>query len=273
MTIRRETGLIIERRGPVVEVAIDRPESRNALTFALQNDFDEVLNDAESDSEVRVVTLAGVGPIFSSGFDLKEIAPIYSDAAKVSERQQHERRSLPRAWHFRKILVAAVHGYVGPAAQHFLAPFDFVLAAEGTRFSFEQARLGGGGQGGTILPFLLPMRVLKKFWLMGGWLDADQALTFQYVQRVVKEADLLGELRRWADQAAAVPPEQVASAKEGIHRIYEICGLLGVVGIGNRTSGHGSVEDREFFRSVSELGLKEALRVRDAAFDKGIARV
>lgn len=270
---------LVNRRGPVMEVLINRPEARNAMNFPLDAEWDSLLDMAEEDPEVRVVTLRGVGPVFSAGHDLKEVADGYRNKDRATGQappwEVAARRGphLPRSWYFRKGLIAGVHGYVGPAAQHFLAPFDFVIAAEGTRFSFEQARLGGGGQGGTVISQLLPMRVLKKFWLMGGWLDADTALQLQYVQRVVPPEELEAEVNCWADQMAMVPPEQISNGKEGIHRLYEIQGLLGIVGIGNKISGHGSGRDKEFFAMVQERGMKEALKFRDAAFKPDIAKV
>jgi enoyl-CoA hydratase len=265
--------LLVEKRGPVVEVLLNRPEARNALSFELHHEFDAVLDAAEDDPEVRAVTLRGVGPIFSAGHDLKEVASGYATEGRPSGMPRHQVPALPRPWYFRKALIAGVHGYVGPAANHLLGSFDFIIAAEGTRFSFEQTRMGGGGAGGTIIAMQLPMRVMKKLYMMGGWFDAEAARQMQYVQRVVAADEVEAETRRWAEEVSRVPEAQIRSAKEGIHRIYEIMGLVGIVGIGNKVSGHGSERDMSFFRMVQEQGLREALRFRDAQFDQSVAQI
>ena len=95
------------------------------------------------------------------------------------------------------------------------------------------------------MAFLLPMRVIKQMWLLGGWFDADKAMQLDYVQRVVPIDKLDNELARWAESAAGLNTEQIAVYKEGIHRMYEIAGLLGIIGFGNKVSGHVSGVDKE----------------------------
>lgn len=265
---------LLERRGPVLDAWINRPEARNALSFPVDHEWEKVLDLAEADPEVHVVTLRGKGPVFSAGHDLKEVAEGYvnRDPSKGTD-WENRRPSLPRSWYFPKTIIAGVHGYVGPAAQRMLAPIDLILAAKGTRFSFEQARMGSGDPGGNILAFQLPMRVIKQMWLMGGWFDADTAMQMHYVQRVTAPEDLDEEVNKWADSAAGLDPLQVAVYKEGIRRIYEIKGLLGVIGIGNKSSGHVSSQDREFFQTLLDSGMKEALKLRQTAVDASVTEV
>jgi enoyl-CoA hydratase len=269
--------LLAEKDGPVINVWLNRPEARNALSFPLEEEWNDVLEIAETDPDVRVVTLRGKGPVFSAGHDLKEVAEGYATkdraAGKVPAWERRRIPHLPRSWYFRKTLIAGVHGYVGPAAQRMLSPFDFVIAAEGTRFSFEQARMGSGDPGGNIMSFLLPMRVIKQMWLLGGWFDADKAKELDYVQRVVPMDDLDTELGRWAESAAGLSAEQIAVYKEGIHRMYEIAGLLGIIGTGNKISGHVSGVDKEFFRTIQDKGMKEALKFRQATVDVDITQI
>src|SRR4051794_41835519 len=71
--IRHESGLIVETRGHVRVLTLDRPERRNALSSPLQADLIEELLACAEDGEVRAVVLTGNGPAFCAGFDLKEI--------------------------------------------------------------------------------------------------------------------------------------------------------------------------------------------------------
>ncbi len=266
--------LEIIHRPPILDVRLNRPEARNAMTFQMDDELDRILDEAEDDPEIRAVTIRGNGPIFCAGHDLKEVASGYrTEGVPSGMPRSYRRPRMPRAWYFKKPLIAGVHGYVGPMANHFIAGCDFVIAAEGTRFSFEQTRMGGGAAGGTILSFQLPMRVVKKLWLMGGWFDADKAHDMDYVQRVVPADELDAETDRWAIEASKIPSQQYAGAKEMIHRVYEIRGLVGIAMIQNKVTGHGSAEDRKFFEMVQERGMKEALKYRDSQFDQSVAQI
>src|SRR3954470_9473565 len=71
--IRHESGLIVETRGHVRVLTLDRPERRHSLASPLQADLIEELLACAEDGEVRAVVLTGNGPAFCAGFHLKEI--------------------------------------------------------------------------------------------------------------------------------------------------------------------------------------------------------
>lgn len=265
--------LLVNVDGPICEVTLNRPEVRNAWNALMHHEFDRMLDEAADDDDVKVVTVRGAGEVFSAGHDLKEVASGYASVGKPGGWDPHRVPQLPRAWYFHKPIIAGVHQYVGPVAMHALGTFDFVIAAEGTRFSFEQTRMGGGGNGGTTMVFHFPMRVWKKLYMMGGWMDAEQAREFHFVQRVVKREELDAEVRRWAEEICRVAQRQVQTAKEGIHRQYELMGLGNMELVQNRNSGHGSKPDMEWFQKVMDVGLKAALAERDGGFDQDLARI
>jgi len=260
--------LQVTRRPPVLDVRLNRPQARNALTRRMEADLDALLDVAEADPEIRAVTIRGNGPAFSSGHDLQE-----ATAEMTGEGPARRTRGLPRPWYFGKALIAGVHGYVGPAANEWIAACDFVIAAAGTRFGFEQVRMGAESSGGLILNFQLPMLAVKKLWLLCGWFDADKALQWDYVQRVVPADKLDEETDRWALEAARTPPEHYALAKEAIHRAYEIRGLAGLALIQNKLSSRGLVHDQEFYERVQRDGLQAALKWRSAQFDTDVGRI
>lgn len=257
----------ITKSGPILEVVLNRPESRNALKREMDRDWDAVLDEAEADEEVRVVMLRGAGKVFCAGHDLKQPRATTPPSAVPS---------MPRAWYFTKPIVAAVHGYVGGAGNTLLFGADFIIAAEGTKFAFEMYR--GGGSAPTFLSLLFPMRVAKKLFMMGGWFDAEQALRFDYVQRVVPADQVHAEATRWAEHLSSIAPEGVQGTKQGIHRAYEVMhDLPNVVGMKDRARplarAQGPSAPPRGGSAVREQGLDEAIRRRDAGFDPGITRV
>jgi enoyl-CoA hydratase/carnithine racemase len=267
--------LLVTVDGPIVEVLLNRPEKRNAISFQMVRDFNSVLAAAKYDRSVRVVTVCGEGKVFSAGHDLADVKGM-AEARERGEPHPEVDPLLPevpmRSWYFPKPLIAGVHGFVGPEALKTIATFDFVIAAPGTRFSYEQARVRTSAPGGNPIVFLLPMRVWKKLILMGGWFTAEQALDFHFVQRVVPEDGLRKEVRAWAEHLAAMPSGDVQIAKQGIHRQYELMGMLNMEMVQNRLPPLPASEADTFW---SDMGgdMKKALAGRDAGVDPSVTRV
>ncbi len=257
----------------IVDVVLNRPEKRNALTFQMQADFDQILKEAMVDDEVKVLMLRGAGKVFCAGHDLKEAADNYVETGNFIAVDPYAPPSLRRAWYFTKPLIAGVHGFVGPRASMLLGNFDFIIAAEGTKFSFEQTRQSARGVGGEPLHMQLPMRVLKKLMMMGGWFDAEQAREFHLVQRVVPLDEVEYETRRWAEQLTLIPTEHVQVAKMSIHRMYELMGLVNMAAVQNKLVGHLPTPENQEWWKEAVTGVKGALTTRNEGFDDDIARV
>jgi enoyl-CoA hydratase len=260
--------------GGVLDLLLNRPAQRNAISHKMMADFDDALDQAELDDEVRAVMLRGAGPVFSAGHDLKEQASGQSFPDLLFPLANPSvAPALPRAWYFRKPLIAGVHGYVGPYGLALVSLCDFVIAAEGTKFSCEVFRSTAPEMPWLALYQQLPMRAIKKLFLMGGWLDAEEALHFHLAQRVVPPDELQAETERWARQAALIPTAIYGSSKETIHRTYELMGLGLAHTVLKRWGPPRPPAASDFARTLQEKGLKEAVRERDAKFDSGISRV
>jgi 2-(1,2-epoxy-1,2-dihydrophenyl)acetyl-CoA isomerase len=286
----------VTKHGSVLECWLNRPDQRNAISTAVEEEWDDALALAQDDDDIKVVTLQGRGPVFSAGADMKEYAPTFETRlskaptpdgvvlTRPARRVGAARRlwpppaipepHLPTSWYFRKTLIAGVHGYVGPYAQRFLAPFDFIIAAKDTRFSFEQARVGSQNHPLAIYAYQLPMRVIKQLLLLGGWFDADTAKDLHIVQRVVAVENLPAEVAAWAESASGLTTATIAAYKEGIHRMYELSGLTSIIGSGNNLNAHveGS-HGHQFHGTLVSEGMSAALALRRAAVDDSITKV
>lgn len=272
-TSRPPSTIAVERRGPRAVITLDRPEKRNAINRLMYEELDAALDDAEVDPDVRVVLVRGAGPVFCAGHDIDEIAAQHRAPAD-SAREPSGPLTMPRAWYFRKPLIAAVHGFVGPEAMALLASFDFVVASEGTRFSMEQLRFNPvrPHSGYVALYLHFPMRVMEQLFLLGGWMDAERARELDFVQRVVPAEELEAEAGRWCDYLARIPIEHFTTAKQGMRRTYEQLGISWLQAI--RNPPLQPTEDRtRFEQTARERGMKEALRLRSEGMDPGIARV
>lgn len=258
------TTIRVEEADGIVQLVLDRPEARNAFSHAMMAELDAALDAAEADEDVKAVVVRGEGKMFSSGHDLKE---------QLGGKPFHPRTfphaspsiapGLPRAWYFRKPLIGAIHGYVGPYALAIVACCDFNIAARGTRFSCEVFRGSYPYIDWLPLYMQLPMRVIEKLWLMAGWMDADQALQFQLVQRVVDTGDVLPEALRWASQTALIPSDAFAHGKDKIRRSYEVMGLSNLPSVLGREPDRTSGGDLDF----------EKMKALNALFDPAVAQV
>ena len=110
--------------------------------------------------------------------------------------------------------------------------------------------------------------------MMGGWFDADQALKWDFVQRVVPLDQVEVETNRLALELSKIPLQRTVAAKQNLHRIYELMGLINFVAVGNQATVHSNNEQNiEFYRIVTERGMREAVLYRDSQFDAALAKV
>jgi enoyl-CoA hydratase/carnithine racemase len=183
------------------------------------------------------------------------------------------------SWNFSKPLIAAVHNFVGPFANGILLTFDFIIAAEGTKFSFEHSRIAVGRPWGPypLMYFHFPPRVIFKLWALGGWMSAKQALDLHYVQRIVPMKDLESTALHWAKQCALIDPEGFKWTKKGMHEMYEQMGLPEMVQVGRQPmkmpSPAAMKRSEEFTKAWQEKGIKAALALRDAGVDPAFTQV
>jgi enoyl-CoA hydratase len=258
----------------IAELILHRPEKRNAISHEMQAEIDVALDEAEVDPDVKVVVLRGEGLVFTAGHDMHEHysgktfpALMYPNASPSIGP------SLPRAWYFRKPLIGVAHRYVGPYGSALLACCDFNIAAEGTQFGFEVYNKGGS-PGNPFLPLYVqfPMRVIEKLFLMGGWMSAETALQFQFVQRVVAEDQVLEEAMRWAQQLTLADPDVFSYGKERIRRSVELLGLSALSSV-LMPYGPAYADASAEAGMAASAGVAAATKLRNEGHDPEIGRV
>jgi enoyl-CoA hydratase/carnithine racemase len=194
----------------VCELRFNRPEKRNAITFAMYQAFAAHLHAALADEAVRAVLLSGAGASFSAGNDLNDFVsgPEFTSAHPVMEVL----RTLAT---FDKALVAAVHGPVVGIGVTMLLHCDLVVAAHGTQLSMPFVALGLVPEAGSslLLPRLVGQQRAAELLLLGRPVDAAGAERLGLVNRVVEEGKLLEEARALAQSLAQQPVEALRATK------------------------------------------------------------
>lgn len=192
----------------VATITVNRPEVLNALDVPTARAICEAVLPLRKMAEVRCVVLRGAGRAFVAGGDLARFADDFDQAATVV----HELLDAlhPAILTLRALnapVLGVVHGAVAGAGLSLMAGCDLVVAAKGTRFVLAYDRIGAAPDcGGTwFLPRLLgPRRAAELMMLSPTW-DADQALAYGLINRVVDADQLDVEAAMLAAQLANGP--------------------------------------------------------------------
>ncbi len=170
----------------IARIVLNRPAQLNAISPALLEDLDRVCGRVEGDAAVRVVTLTAAGGAFCAGADLKAVRELVPDAERW--------RGFMRLWHrvFNRVealpvpVVAGVHGLALAGGLELLLVADLVVMDAAAQLGDQHANFGliAGGGGSQRLPRLIGARRAKELMLLGGRLDAEQALAWGLVNRL-----------------------------------------------------------------------------------------
>lgn len=206
-----ESFLLVDRpRSGVVEMVLNRPGRRNALTVGLMGDLASAIARASVDSSNRVLILRGAGPVFCAGLDLVEA----SDASLAEAGAEGFARVLRSLTETPLITIAAAHGVAAAGGAGLLAACDFAVATEGLKVVFPEVRRGlVPALVTTILRQKLGDADLREILLLGEPIPAARALTMRLVARVVAEGAERAEADRLADLILQGAPLAVRNTK------------------------------------------------------------
>jgi len=212
--------ILLERRGPVGLVTLNRPKALNALCAKLIEELADAIDALEADDDVGAIVLTGSEKAFAAGADIKEMLPkTYMDCYLGD----FITRGWERVAQCRKPVIAAVAGFALGGGCELAMMCDFILAADTAKFGQPEINLGViPGAGGTqrLTRFVGKSKAMEMC-LTGRMMDAAEAERSGLVSRVVPAAELLGEAVRTAEKIAAMSRPAAYMAKESVNRAYE----------------------------------------------------
>jgi enoyl-CoA hydratase len=213
---RRDSGLIVETRGYVRVLTLDRPERRNALSSALQADLVEELLSCAEDGDVRAVVLAGNGPAFCAGFDLAEIREGDRTGQHFRPPMNRPTRSLFEVVTETPVpIVAAVQGAAVAGGFELALACDLRVAARGIPMGLPEAKIGMGANfASVVLPKRIPMGIALELLYTGEYVSSEVAERWGLVNRLVDADDVLPTAMELAEKIAANAPVSVRRMKE-----------------------------------------------------------
>jgi enoyl-CoA hydratase len=216
----RYQNILVERRGAVGIVTLNRPQALNALNSALIAELGAALDDFEADPEIGAIVLTGSDKAFAAGADVKEMA---DKTYPETYLEDFITRGWERVGRCRKPLIAAVAGYALGGGCELAMMCDIILAADTARFGQPEIRLGTmPGVGGTQrLPRFAGKAKAMDLCLTGRMMDAAEAERAGLVSRIVPAADLVAEAAKVAAQISEMSRPIAMMVKEAVNRAYE----------------------------------------------------
>jgi crotonobetainyl-CoA hydratase len=204
--------IIVETRGPVMEVTIDRPKA-NAIDAATSRIMGDVFATFRDDPELRCAILTAAGEkFFCPGWDLKAAA---AGEAPDSDYGVGGFGGLQQLPGLGKPVIAAINGLAFGGGFEIALSADLILAAEHATFALPEINSATIADAATIkLPRRMPYHVAMELLFTGRVMDAAEAQRWGLVNEVLPAADLMPRARELADRLASGPPLVFAAIKE-----------------------------------------------------------
>lgn len=195
----------------VLEITINRPERKNALTMAMYSAMAELLNSAATDPGVRVVILTGTGEVFTSGNDLGDFLGGSADGEESPVFQ-----FMSALYNFPKPIVAAVSGPAVGIGTTMLLHCDLSIADDDAMFQMPFVNLGLCPEYGSsfLLPRIMGHAKASELLLLGKKFDAQTAADVNICNEVVYSGEALGRAREYARDLVKKAPEALRLTKK-----------------------------------------------------------
>jgi enoyl-CoA hydratase/carnithine racemase len=211
-TVDEAPHALLERRGHVLVVTMNRPRARNALSTEMMAIMREAWDEVDRDPEIRACVLTGAGGAFCAGADLKAMRANHPGDGFRSGRPDLSRiDALLKGRRLTKPLIAAVEGPAIAGGTEILQATDIRVAGRSARFGVAEARWGLFPLGGSAvrLPRQIPYTVAAELLLTGRQLSADEAQRIGLIGEVVPDGQALARALELADAVAANGPVAV----------------------------------------------------------------
>jgi enoyl-CoA hydratase len=203
---------LIERRGHVLIVTMNRPQVRNALSGPMMALLREAWDQVDSDPDIRVCVLTGAGGAFCAGADLKAMTRSHpGESFRAGDLDMSAIPALLKGRRLSKPLIAAVEGPAIAGGTEILQATDIRVAGESARFGISEARWGLFPLGGSAVRLTrqIPYTVAADLLLTGRHISAAEARQIGLIGHVVPDGQALAKALELAGLIAANGPVAV----------------------------------------------------------------
>jgi enoyl-CoA hydratase len=215
--------ILVEQRGAVCVVTLNRPEALNALNNDVLQDLIEAFAAFEADDGLRCAVVTGAGPkAFAAGADIKQMAGMSMAEAYRQDLFSRWYDRFTRAT--RKPWIAAVNGFALGGGCELAMMADILIAADSAKFGQPEIKLGvvPGMGGSQRLTHAVGKAKAMDMVLTGRMIGAEEAERAGLVARVVPADRLMEEAMATAEAIAAMPPLAAMANKELVNAAFEM---------------------------------------------------
>jgi enoyl-CoA hydratase/carnithine racemase len=254
----------------VAIITLNAPQTLNAISLRMSEEFPAALKQAEDNSDIRVIMVKGAGGrAFSSGYDIAE----ETDGARYTPatwaaRLEHDLAFTLAVWECKKPMLAAIEGYCLAGGMEFAGMFDIRYCSDDAKFGVVDTRFSTGIST-LILPWLVGAHC-REIIYTGDMFDAARAERMGFVERVFPKDALYAEVLKIAKRMSMVAIECLSVNKQAINQTFETMGLMAALKAGNSSAAllnsMDTPEYRQFDEIKREQGMKAALKWRAAQF-------
>lgn len=201
--------VLVERRGRILVITINRPDSRNAVNHAVSQGLADAIDELDSDPGLSVAVITGAGGNFCAGMDLK--AFVAGERVDIPGRGIGFTERPPR-----KPLISAVEGHALAGGTEVVLATDLVVASRTAKFGIPEVKRGLIAAGGGLLrlPRRIPFQKALELALTGDSFTAEQAEAWGFVNVLAEPGEALAEAIKLAERITANGPLAVAATKE-----------------------------------------------------------
>lgn len=223
------TALAVTQSGPVLRIAHNRPEARNAESTQMLDELSDALDRAASDPMVGALIIGGEGPHFSAGHDLKE-ALADRGHYSVEERWEYEAERYfgyaLKIWDFPKPTVAEVRGACLGGAFMVANMCDLMVASKDAYFADPVLfSIASASVEVLIHPYVMGLRRAKEFLFTNERMDAAEAYRIGMVNRVVEGEQLRETAHALAQKMSEAPSFAFKLTKRSLNRTLDLQGF------------------------------------------------
>jgi len=215
--VTAEQAVLVEPRGRVLVVTLNRPQARNAVNLDVAQGIAAALDRLDGEPELSVGILTGAGKGFCAGMDLKAFAegrrPWVGDRgfAGIVRRAA------------RKPLIAAIEGFAVAGGLEVALACDLIVAARGARLGIPEVKRGLVAAGGALLrlPRRIPYHVAMELALSGEQIEAERGYELGLVNRLCEPGEALETALALAELIAANAPLALTASKQILERQWD----------------------------------------------------
>jgi enoyl-CoA hydratase len=210
------SGKILELmiKDKIGTISINRPEALNALNIRFFQELDEMITRIETDNNIRVIIITGIGKAFVAGADISEMVKMNSKEA--SEFSQNAMQIFDRLESLAIPVIGAINGFALGGGNELSMACDIRIASSKAKFGQPEVSLGvtPGFAGTQRLPRLIGLGNALQLLFTGNLISAEEALRIGLVQQVVEPQSLMEEVEKLAVLIASKGPKAVKLVKQ-----------------------------------------------------------